>query len=82
MRDAFNQAVDNAPCVLFIDEIESIGQHRRPRYGEGPNPQFLALTEELLVQLDGFDTDREAPVVVFGSTNQMDRLDPALLRSD
>jgi len=77
VRDLFEQGIKNAPCILFIDEIDAVGRTRGAGYGGGHDEREQTLNQ-LLVEMDGFDTDKG--VIVIAATNRPDVLDPALLR--
>ncbi len=77
VRDMFAQAKKNAPCLLFIDEIDAVGRHRGAGLGGGNDEREQTLNQ-LLVEMDGFE-DKEN-VIVIAATNRPDVLDPALLR--
>src|ERR1700716_160930 len=77
VRDMFEQGKKNAPCIIFIDEIDAVGRHRGAGLGGGNDEREQTLNQ-LLVEMDGFD-QREA-VVVVAASNRADVLDPALLR--
>ena len=77
VRDMFEQAKKNAPCIIFIDEIDAVGRHRGAGLGGGNDEREQTLNQ-LLVEMDGFDS-RQA-VIVIAATNRADVLDPALLR--
>jgi len=77
VRDLFDQAKQNAPSIVFIDEIDAVGRHRGAGLGGGHDEREQTLNQ-LLVELDGFDV--KAGVIVIASTNRPDILDPALLR--
>ena len=77
VRDLFEQGKRNAPCILFIDEIDAVGRHRGAGLGGGHDEREQTLNQ-LLVEMDGFDS-RQA-VIVVAATNRPDVLDPALLR--
>ncbi len=77
VRDLFDQAKQNAPAIVFIDEIDAVGRHRGAGLGGGHDEREQTLNQ-LLVELDGFDPN--AGVIVIASTNRPDILDPALLR--
>ena len=77
VRDLFEQAKQNAPSIVFIDEIDAVGRHRGAGLGGGHDEREQTLNQ-LLVELDGFDT--KSGVIVIASTNRPDILDPALLR--
>lgn len=77
VRDLFKQAKENAPCIIFIDEIDAVGRHRGSGTGGGHDEREQTLNQ-LLVEMDGF-SDRE-DVIIMAATNRPDILDPALLR--
>ncbi len=77
VRDLFNQAKANAPCIIFIDEIDAVGRHRGAGLGGGHDEREQTLNQ-LLVEMDGFDS--KEGIVVMAATNRPDILDPALLR--
>ncbi|XP_055955456.1 AFG3-like protein 2 [Patella vulgata] len=77
VRDMFSTARKNAPCILFIDEIDAVGRKRGGRSFGGQSEQENTLNQ-LLVEMDGFNT--QSGVVVLAATNRVDILDPALLR--
>ena len=77
VRDLFDQAKRNAPCIVFIDEIDAVGRHRGAGLGGGHDEREQTLNQ-ILVEMDGFDTSNN--VIVLASTNRPDILDPALLR--
>jgi len=77
VRDMFEQAKKNAPCIIFIDEIDAVGRHRGAGLGGGNDEREQTLNQ-MLVEMDGFDTN--AGVIVVAATNRPDILDPALLR--
>ncbi|WP_288832567.1 ATP-dependent zinc metalloprotease FtsH [uncultured Corynebacterium sp.] len=77
VRDLFKQARDNAPCIIFIDEIDAVGRQRGSGMGGGHDEREQTLNQ-LLVEMDGFG-DREG-VILIAATNRPDILDPALLR--
>jgi cell division protease FtsH len=78
VRDLFEQAKSNAPCIVFLDEIDAIGRTRSGAAAFASNDEREQTLEELLVELDGFE-QRDA-IVVLAATNRPDVLDPALLR--
>ena len=77
VRDLFDQAKRNAPCIVFVDEIDAVGRHRGAGLGGGHDEREQTLNQ-ILVEMDGFDT--KTNVIVLASTNRPDILDPALLR--
>ena len=77
VRDMFEQAKKNAPCIVFIDEIDAVGRHRGAGYGGGNDEREQTLNQ-LLVEMDGFETNDG--VILIAATNRPDVLDPALLR--
>jgi cell division protease FtsH len=77
VRDLFEQAKRNAPCLVFIDEIDAVGRHRGAGLGGGHDEREQTLNQ-ILAEMDGFDTN--ANVIVMAATNRPDILDPALLR--
>jgi cell division protease FtsH len=77
VRDMFEQAKKNAPCIVFIDEIDAVGRHRGAGYGGGNDEREQTLNQ-LLVEMDGFETNEG--VILIAATNRPDVLDPALLR--
>ncbi len=77
VRDLFEQGRKNAPCILFIDEIDAVGRTRGSGLGGGHDEREQTLNQ-LLVEMDGFDT--KAGVIIVAATNRPDVLDPALLR--
>lgn len=77
VRDMFEQAKKQAPCIIFIDEIDAVGRHRGAGLGGGHDEREQTLNQ-LLVEMDGFD--RNDGVIVIAATNRPDVLDPALLR--
>jgi cell division protease FtsH len=77
VRDLFNQAKKNAPCIIFIDEIDAVGRHRGAGLGGGHDEREQTLNA-LLVEMDGFESNEG--VIVMSATNRPDVLDPALLR--
>ena len=77
VRDLFDQAKRNAPCIIFIDEIDAVGRHRGAGLGGGHDEREQTLNQ-ILVEMDGFDTATN--VIVLAATNRPDILDPALLR--
>ena len=77
VRDLFDQAKRNAPCIVFIDEIDAVGRHRGAGLG-GSHDEREQTLNQILVEMDGFDTNTS--VIVLAATNRPDILDPALLR--
>jgi len=77
IRDLFDQAKKNAPCIVFIDEIDAVGRHRGAGIGGGHDEREQTLNQ-LLVEMDGFDTNEG--VILMAATNRPDVLDKALLR--
>ncbi len=78
VRDLFEQGKKNAPCIVFIDELDAVGRHRGAGIGGGHDEREQTLNQ-LLVDMDGFDTS--GGVIVVAATNRPDVLDPALLRA-
>jgi cell division protease FtsH len=78
VRDLFEQAMKNAPCIIFIDEIDAIGRTRSGASAFASNDEREQTLEQLLVEMDGFESNQA--VVVLAATNRPDVLDPALLR--
>ena len=77
VRDLFEQAKKNSPCIIFIDEIDAVGRHRGAGMGGGNDEREQTLNQ-ILVEMDGFDTDTN--IVIVAATNRPDILDPALMR--
>ena len=77
VRDLFEQAKRNSPCIVFVDEIDAVGRHRGAGLG-GSHDEREQTLNQILVEMDGFDTDTN--VIVLAATNRPDILDPALLR--
>lgn len=77
VRDMFDQAKKNAPCIIFIDEIDAVGRHRGAGLGGGNDEREQTLNQ-LLVEMDGFEANEG--VILVAATNRPDVLDPALLR--
>ena len=77
VRDMFEQAKKNSPCIIFIDEIDAVGRHRGAGLGGGNDEREQTLNQ-LLVEMDGFETNEG--IILIAATNRPDVLDPALLR--
>ncbi|MEZ4729576.1 MAG: ATP-dependent zinc metalloprotease FtsH [Caldilineaceae bacterium] len=77
VRDLFEQAKKNSPCIIFVDEIDAVGRHRGAGLG-GSHDEREQTLNQILVEMDGFDTDTN--VILVAATNRPDILDPALLR--
>ena len=77
VRDLFDQAKRNSPCIIFVDEIDAVGRHRGAGLG-GSHDEREQTLNQILVEMDGFDTDTK--VIVIAATNRPDILDPALMR--
>ena len=77
VRDLFDQAKRNSPCIIFIDEIDAVGRHRGAGLG-GSHDEREQTLNQILVEMDGFDTNTS--VILLAATNRPDILDPALLR--
>jgi len=77
VRDLFNQGKKNAPCIIFIDELDAVGRHRDAGLGGGHDEREQTLNQ-MLVEMDGFETNEG--VILMSATNRPDVLDPALLR--
>ncbi|MCC7139938.1 MAG: ATP-dependent zinc metalloprotease FtsH [Planctomycetes bacterium] len=77
VRDLFKQARESAPCIVFLDEIDAVGRRRGTGLGGGHDEREQTLNQ-ILVEMDGFDTDQG--IIVISATNRPDVLDPALLR--
>jgi cell division protease FtsH len=77
VRDMFEQGKKNAPCIIFIDEIDAVGRHRGAGLGGGNDEREQTLNQ-MLVEMDGFDANEG--VIIIAATNRPDVLDPALLR--
>src|SRR4026208_2455174 len=78
VRDLFEQGKKNAPCIIFIDEIDAVGRHRGAGLGGGHDEREQTLNQ-LLVEMDGFESNEG--VILIAATNRPDILDPALLRA-
>lgn len=81
VRDMFEQARKAAPAIVFIDEIDAIGQSRGGVMRLGSNDEREQTLNQLLGEIDGFKTDASAPVIIMAATNRPEVLDPALLRA-
>lgn len=79
IRDMFNEARKNAPCIIFIDEIDAVGKQRGGGMS-GSNDEREQTLNQLLVEMDGMGNDGEAPIIIFAATNRPDILDNALTR--
>ncbi len=77
VRDLFDQAKKNSPCIIFIDEIDAVGRQRGAGLG-GSHDEREQTLNQMLVEMDGFDTDTN--IIIIAATNRPDILDPALLR--
>jgi cell division protease FtsH len=77
VRDLFDQAKRNSPCIVFVDEIDAVGRHRGAGLG-GSHDEREQTLNQILVELDGFETDTN--IIIIAATNRPDILDPALLR--
>lgn len=77
MRDLFDQAKKNSPCIIFIDEIDAVGRQRGAGLGGGHDEREQTLNQ-LLVEMDGFGANEG--VIMIAATNRPDILDPALMR--
>ena len=77
VRDLFEQGKKNAPCIIFIDEIDAVGRHRGAGLGGGHDEREQTLNQ-LLVEMDGFESNEG--VILIAATDRPDVLDPALLR--
>ena len=78
VRDLFRQAKENAPCIIFLDEIDAIGRKRGPGFVSGGHDEREQTLNAILVEMDGFDTNDQ--VIVIAATNRADILDSALIR--
>jgi len=81
VRDLFEQARKAAPAIVFIDEIDAIGQSRGGAGGMSTNDEREQTLNQLLAEIDGFKTDAQNPVILMAATNRPEVLDPALLRA-
>lgn len=79
VRNLFKEARENAPCIVFIDEIDALGKARGKGFGGGSDEREQALNQ-LLVEMDGIGTDKNCPVIIIAATNRSEQLDEALLR--
>ena len=77
VRDMFEQAKRQSPCIVFIDEIDAVGRHRGAGLGGGHDEREQTLNQ-LLVEMDGFEANEG--IIIIAATNRPDVLDPALLR--
>jgi cell division protease FtsH len=77
VRDLFEQGKKNAPCIIFIDEIDAVGRHRGAGFGGG-HDECQQTLNQLLVEMDGFESNEG--VILVAASNRPDVLDPALLR--
>jgi cell division protease FtsH len=77
VRDLFDNAKKNSPCIIFVDEIDAVGRHRGAGVGSSADEREQTLNQ-ILVEMDGFDTDTH--VILIAATNRADVLDPALMR--
>jgi cell division protease FtsH len=81
VRDLFEQARQAAPAIIFIDEIDAIGQSRGGTVRVGGNDEREQTLNQLLAEIDGFRTEKDKPVIIMAATNRPEVLDPALLRA-
>ncbi len=81
VRDLFEQARKVAPAIIFIDEIDAIGQSRGGAMRIGGNDEREQTLNQLLAEIDGFSTEKDRPVIIMAATNRPEVLDPALLRA-
>jgi cell division protease FtsH len=81
VRDLFEQARTAAPAIIFIDEIDAIGQSRSASVRMGSNDEREQTLNQLLAEIDGFNTSKDKPVIIMAATNRPEVLDPALLRA-
>lgn len=80
VRQLFEEAKKNSPAIIFIDEIDAIAGKRSSGAGDGASREADQTINEILRQMDGFDSSRQKPVIVVGATNRLDVLDPAIIR--
>ncbi len=78
VRDLFKQAKENAPCIIFLDEIDAVGRRRGANYNGGGHDEREQTLNAILVEMDGFETSDQ--IIVIAATNRVDVLDPALIR--
>jgi cell division protease FtsH len=78
VRDLFKQAKENAPCIIFLDEIDAVGRRRGSGFSSGGHDEREQTLNAILVEMDGFETNDQ--IIVVASTNRVDVLDPALTR--
>ncbi|HWQ03811.1 MAG TPA: ATP-dependent zinc metalloprotease FtsH [Longilinea sp.] len=81
VRDLFEQARKAAPAIIFIDEIDAIGQSRSSGMRAGGNDEREQTLNQLLAEIDGFHTEKDKPVIIMAASNRPEVLDPALLRA-
>ena len=81
VRDLFEQARQAAPAIIFIDEIDAIGQSRGGAMRLGSNDEREQTLNQLLSEIDGFRTEKDKPVIIMAASNRPEVLDPALLRA-
>src|SRR5690606_4482202 len=81
VRDLFEQARKAAPAIIFIDEIDAIGQSRSSTIQVGSNDEREQTLNQLLAEIDGFNTEKDKPVIIMAATSRPEILDPALLRA-
>lgn len=80
VRDLFDKAEVNAPCIVFIDELDAVGRKRNGGFVTGGHEEREQTLDQILVRMDGF-SESDKPVIVVGATNRPDILDPALVRA-
>jgi cell division protease FtsH len=78
VRDLFEKAKETSPCIIFLDEVDAVGRRRGGGMGGGGHDEREQTLNQILVEMDGFDTDRG--IIIMAATNRPDILDPALLR--